>query len=68
MEVYWQAQGEAPKPDTITDAMVCLETETQYDWQTSTRKSQMQIFTSNKWTEAGIILLKANINLPKKPI
>jgi hypothetical protein len=45
------AQGEAPKPDTITDAMVCLQTGAQHDCTlrgpTSSWESQMQIFTPN---------------------
>ena len=52
------AQGEAPRPDNIIDAMVCSQKkETYHDCPlkdpTSSWKSQMQIFTLNQWTEAA---------------
>jgi hypothetical protein len=51
------AQGEAPRPDTITDAMVCLQTRAYHDCSpkapTNSWKSHMQIFTPNQWTEVG---------------
>jgi hypothetical protein len=52
------AQGEVPRPDTITDAMVCSQTAVYHDCSqkcpTSSLKSQMKIFTANQWKEAGI--------------
>ena len=51
------AQGEASRPDTITDAMVCSQKWAYHDCPlkdpTSRWKSQMQKFTCNQWTEAG---------------
>jgi hypothetical protein len=50
-------QGDVPRPDTITDSMVCLQTGAYHDCPqkdpTSRRKSQMQIFTPNQCTEGG---------------
>jgi len=51
------ANGEAPRPDTITDAMVCSQKEAYHDClpkdPTSIWKRQMQIFTPKQWTEAA---------------
>jgi hypothetical protein len=45
------AQGEVPRPDTITEAMECSPNETYHDCpledSTSSLKSQMQIFAPN---------------------
>jgi hypothetical protein len=46
-------QGEALRPDTITDATVCLQTGAYHDCSTCSWKSQMQIFTLNQSTEAS---------------
>jgi hypothetical protein len=52
------APGEAPKPDNITDAIVCFQTEAYHDCPpkcpTSSGKNQMHIFIPNKFTEAGV--------------
>jgi hypothetical protein len=52
----WEpAQVEGPRSDSIVDAIVCLQTLwlAYHDWPppTSSWKSQMMIFTPNKWTE-----------------
>jgi hypothetical protein len=46
------AQGEAPRPDTITEAMVCSQ-EVYPDCLLKDLTSQMQIFAPNQWTEAA---------------
>jgi hypothetical protein len=38
--------------DTVTDAMMCLQTGAYHDCPISSSKSQVQIFTPNQWTEA----------------
>jgi hypothetical protein len=49
--------GKAPRPDTITDAMECLQRGAWHGCPlrgpTVSWKSQMQILTPNQWTEAG---------------
>ena len=51
------AQGEVPRPDTITEAMEHSQKGTYHDCPlkdpTSSWKSQMQIFAPNQWTEAA---------------
>ena len=51
-----QAQGEAPGPDTITDAVVYLQTEAKHGCPlrvpTGRSKSQMQILAPTQWSEA----------------
>jgi len=51
------AQREAPRPDTISEAMGRSQKETYYDYSpkdpTSSWKSQMQICAPNQWTEAA---------------
>jgi hypothetical protein len=51
------AQGEAPRPDTITEAMKCSKEGTYHDCPqkdpTSSWTSQMQMFVPNQWTEAA---------------
>jgi hypothetical protein len=51
------AQGEAPRLDILTEAMVCLQKGTYHYFHlkdpASSWKSQMQIFTPNRWTEAA---------------
>jgi hypothetical protein len=50
-------QGEAPRPDTNPDTMVCLQTESLHGCPlkgtVSSWKGQMQIYTPNQWTYAG---------------
>jgi hypothetical protein len=50
------AQGDTPRPDSITEAMQCSHKGTYHDCPlkdpTSSWKSQMQIFAPNQWTEA----------------
>jgi hypothetical protein len=51
-----QAQGEVCGPDTITDAVVYLQTESKHGCPTrvptSRSKSQMQILAPTQWSEA----------------
>jgi hypothetical protein len=51
------AQGEVPRPDTITEAMEHSQKETYYDClpehPISRWKSQVWIFAPNQWTEAA---------------
>jgi hypothetical protein len=50
------AQGEVPRPNTITEAMEHLQKESYHDYPSkcpkSSRKNQMQVFATNQWTEA----------------
>jgi hypothetical protein len=51
------AQAEAPRPDTITEAVEPSQKGTKHDCPpedtTSSKKSQMQIFAPKQWTEAA---------------
>jgi hypothetical protein len=62
-------QGEAPRPDTITDAVVCSKIVPYHDWPlkdpTSILKSQMHIFTTNQWTEARNPVVELGESLKK---
>jgi hypothetical protein len=66
------AQGEVPRPDTITEAMERSQKETYYDCplkdSTSSSKSQMQIFAPNQWQKllAPVVQLGKNWKMRRR--